>query len=200
MAGIIAANALDLGDLAGAISNNGSGLNGIGRGKPKRGGSLTFGTDAEEQGFDPTQARFDEVGVMYARTVFDPLTIINAKGAWEPYLAQSVTANATYTAWTITLRPNVVFHDGTPCNGAAMLTNFEAQKKSLLLGIVLGPIVDSFTQTGPLTVAVNLKSPWVSYPLYLAGGIGGQSAYQAGVQARLRGLLCPVGARCLHVS
>ena len=177
-AGIAGASALGLpfGGPAGATTN-GPGRNGISKAKPKRGGSLVFGVDAEEQGFNPTTARFDEVGVMYARTVFDPLTIINAAGTWEPYLAQSVTANATYTAWTITLRPNVVSHDGTPCNGAAMLTNFEAQKKSLLLGIVLGPIVDSFTQTGPLTVAVNLKSPWVSYPLYLAGGIGGQSAY-----------------------
>ena len=152
MAGIIAANALDLGDLAGAISNNGSGLNGIGRGKPKRGGSLTFGTDAEEQGFDPTQARFDEVGVMYARTVFDPLTIVTQSGGWKPYLAKSVTSNPDFTAWTITLRPNVVFHDGTACDGAALTTNFEAQKASLLLGIILGPIVESITQSGPLSV------------------------------------------------
>ena len=32
---------------------------------------------------------------MYARTVFDPLTIIDAKGAWQPYLAQSVTPTPT---------------------------------------------------------------------------------------------------------
>ena len=75
--------------------------------------------DAEESGFDPTQARFDEVGVMYARTVFDPLTIVLTNGDWAPYLAESVVPNSSYTSWTVTLRPNVVFHDGTPCNGAA---------------------------------------------------------------------------------
>jgi ABC-type transport system substrate-binding protein len=178
-AGIAGASALGLGlpGTAGAVTN-GPGRNGISKATPKKGGSLVFGTDAEESGFNPTTARFDEVGVMYARTVFDPLTIINAAGTWEPYLAQSVTANATYTSWTITVRPNVVFHDGTPCDGAALLTNFEAQKASLLLGtLILVPIVDTISQTGPLAVTLTMKSPWTSFPLYLAGGIGGQSAY-----------------------
>jgi ABC-type transport system substrate-binding protein len=197
-AGIAGASALglDLPLVAGAASTNGPGRNGISTAKPKRGGSLVFGVDAEESGFNPTTARFDEVGVMYARTVFDPLTIINAQGTWEPYLAQSVTPNSTYTSWTIQVRPNVVFHDATPCDGAALLTNFEAQKASLLLGIILGPIVDSITQSGPLSVTVNLKSPWVSFPLYLAGGIGGQSAYMCApsmLAAKNGGTTQPVG-------
>src|ERR1700690_2353777 len=111
-AGFAAVNAfgLDLGGIAGATTN-GPGRNGISTATPKKGGTLVFGVDAEESGFNPTTARFDEVGVMYARTVFDPLTIIDAQGAWQPYLAQSVTPNADHTAWTITVRPNVVFHD-----------------------------------------------------------------------------------------
>jgi len=179
-AGIVGASALglDLSGIAGAASTNGPGRNGISTATPKKGGSLVFGVDAEESGFNPTTARFDEVGVMYARTVFDPLTIINAQGAWEPYLAETVTPNPDHTSWTITLRPNVVFHDGTACDGAAMLTNFEAQKASLLLGtLILVPILDTITQSGPLAVTLTFKSPWVSFPLYLAGGIGGQSAY-----------------------
>jgi ABC-type transport system substrate-binding protein len=179
-AGIAGASALglDLPGIAGAASTNGPGRNGISTATPKRGGSLVFGVDAEESGFNPTTARFDEVGVMYARTVFDPLCIINAQGTWEPYLAQTVTPNADHTAWTIAVRPNVVFHDGTACDGAALLTNFEAQKASLLLGtLILVPILDSITQAGPLSVTLTFKSPWVSFPLYLAGGIGGQSAY-----------------------
>ena len=64
--------------MAGATTN-GPGRNGVSTKTPKKGGSLVFGVDAEEQGFDPTQARFDEVGVMYARTVFDPLTIVTGQ-------------------------------------------------------------------------------------------------------------------------
>jgi peptide/nickel transport system substrate-binding protein len=177
-AGLAGASALgfDLGE-AGATTN-GAGRNGVSTAKPKKGGSLVFGIDAEESGFNPTTARYDEVGVMYARTVFDPLTIINAKGTWEPYLAQSLTPNADMSAWTITVRDNVVFHDGTPCDGAALLANFMAQKASLLLGtLILVPILQSIAQTGPNAVTLTFKQPWVSFPLYLAGGIGGQSAY-----------------------
>ncbi len=177
-AGLAGASALEMGwdGIAGATTN-GPGRNGVTKAKPKKGGSLVFGVDAEEQGFDPTQAQFDEVGVMYARTVFDPLTIILANGNWAPYLAESVVPNSSYTAWTITLRPNVVFHDGTPCNGAALVTNLRAQSKSLLNGVVINPRLASITQTGPLAATITFKSPWVPFPYYLAGGIGGQIAY-----------------------
>jgi ABC-type transport system substrate-binding protein len=177
-AGIAGASALglDLSGMAGAATN-GPGRNGVSTKTPKKGGSLVFGVDAEESGFDPTQARYDEVGVMYARTVFDPLTIITETGGWAPYLAESVVPNSDYTSWAVTLRPNLVFHDGTPCNGAALLTNFVAQDKSSLTGIVLSPVLDSFTQTGPLTVTMALKKPWAPFPYWLAGGIGGQIAY-----------------------
>ncbi len=177
-AGFAGASALGLGwDGIASATTNGPGLNGISTKTPKKGGSLVFGVDAEESGFDPTTARFDEVGVMYARTVFDPLTIVTASGGWAPYLAESVVPNAAYTAWTITLRPNVVFHDGTPCNGAALVTNLEAQAKSLLTGVIVSPILVSITQTGPLAATITFKSPWVPFPFYLAGGIGGQIAY-----------------------
>jgi ABC-type transport system substrate-binding protein len=195
-AGFAGASALGLGwdGIAGATTN-GPGRNGISKQTPKKGGSLTFGVDAEESGFDPTQARFDEVGVMYARTVFDPLTIVLANGDWAPYLAESVVPNTSYTAWTITLRPNVMFHDGTPCNGAALLTNLQAQSKSLLTGIVINPTLVSIAQTGPLAATITFKSPWVPFPYYLAGGIGGQIAYMAApsMLASKTGTSNPVG-------
>ena len=103
--------------------------------------------------------------------------------------------NAAYTSWTVTLRPNLVFHDGTPCNGAALLTNFQAQAKSLLTGIVLSPTLVSITQTGPLAVTITFKAPWVPFPYYLAGGIGGQIAYVAApsMLANPNGTTHPVG-------
>jgi peptide/nickel transport system substrate-binding protein len=164
-----AAGAAALGDdPAGAVYTNGPGRNGIAHTKPKRGGTLVFGTDAEEQGFDPTSARYDEVGFLYARTVFDPVAIVTATGAVEPFLAQSITPNADYTAWTVTLRPNLVFHDGTPCDGAALLLNVEKQLASALTGPAIKSFVSSVTQTSPLAIRFNLTSPWVSFPYGLA--------------------------------
>ena len=195
-AGLAGASALDLSweNLAGAV-NNGPGRNGVSTAKPKKGGHLIFGVDAEEVGFDPTSAHYDEVGVMYARTVFDPLTIVNVSGGWEPYLAQSVTSNAALTAWTITLRPNVLFHDGTACDGAALLTNLQAQAKSLLTGIVLTPILVSIVQTGPLAVTLTFSKPWAPFPYWLAGSIGGQIGYVVApsMLANKNGTSNPVG-------
>ncbi len=160
-----------------ASSASGNAGNGITSATPKRGGSLVFGVTAEESGFNPTNAKFDSVGVMYARTVYDPLTIITADGNWAPYLAESVVPNAEYTEWTITLRPNVLFHDTTPCDGAAYALNVEAQLKGLITGLVLPTIVTTYSQVGPLAVKITMKEPWVPFPYYLAGGIGGQPAY-----------------------
>ncbi len=151
---------------------------GISTATPKKGGQLIFGVDAEEKGFSTTQGTFDEVGLLYARTVFDPLMIIANDGTPQPYLAQSVTPNADYTVWTITLRPNLVFHNGAPCDAAALASNFEQQQSSALTG----PEFTSFSNiavTSPLTVTVTMNSPWVPFDYYLAGGIGGQIAYVA---------------------
>lgn len=179
-----------------AEKTNGPGRNGISTANPRKGGSLTFGTTAEEQGFNASSARFDSVGVMYARTVFDPLTIITAKGTWAPYLAQSVTPSPDYTSWTITLRPTVLFHDNTPCDGAALLLNLETYLTAFLTGIALKPIVQTFRQTGPLSVQVNVKQPWVSLPFFLAGGTGGQVAWvmaPAMIKAKTGGTDNPIG-------
>ncbi len=163
--------------VAGAATAGGH-PNGVSKARPRRGGTLVFGTEAEEEGFSPTQSTFDATGILYCRTVFDPLAIIAANGTVQPYLAQSITPNADYTSWAITLRPGVVFHNGAPCDGAALLANFNAQKGSLLTGQELTSVT-SITQTGPLQVTVTMNAPWVSFAFYLAGGIGGQLAWIA---------------------
>jgi peptide/nickel transport system substrate-binding protein len=152
--------------------------NGVSTATPKPGGQLIFGVDAEEKGFSTTQGTYDEVGILYARTVFDPLMIIGANGTPQPYLAQSVTPNADYTVWTITLRPNLVFHNGTPCDSAALEANIAAQRSSGLTGPVLTNVA-STSVVNSLTVTVTMKTPWVPFDYYLTGGIGGQVAYVA---------------------
>src|SRR5580658_6907529 len=87
---------------AGATTN-GVGRNGVSTAKPKRGGSLVMGIDTEEGGFDPTSARWDEGGFLYGRTVFDPIAIVTSTGQVQPFLAESITHNADYTSWVITL-------------------------------------------------------------------------------------------------
>ena len=160
---------------AGASLTNGPGRNGISTAKPKRGGSITFGMDTEEGGFNPTTARWDEGGFLYGRTVFDPLAIVTTTGQVEPYLAQSITSNADFTVFTITLRSGINFHDGTPLNAAALELNLQKQQASILTGSAFVNI-ESIQVTGPLSVAITTKTPWEELPYYLAEA---QTAYIA---------------------
>ena len=102
--------------------------------------------------------------MLYARTVFDPLTIIATDGSVQPYLAQSVTPNEDYSVWTITARPRVQFHDGTACDAAAIAGSIEHFKDNLL-GVTFNRrrsnIIGAPT---PDTVTITLKQPWVPVP------------------------------------
>lgn len=150
-----------------------------GIGKPVLGGNLVIGTEAEEPGFNPATSRFDTTGVLYARTVFDPLAIINAQGQVVPYLAKSITPNADYSVWTITLRPNVYFHDGQALDASILKENLDYYKNYFPgnLTFISIPLIESVSVVDSLTVQVNMSSPWVPFDYYLAGLIGGQIAY-----------------------
>ncbi|MGH9172179.1 MAG: ABC transporter substrate-binding protein [Acidimicrobiales bacterium] len=145
----------------------------------KLGGSVVFGTEAEESGMDPTYGHFDSTGVLYARCVFDPLAMVTESGQVVPYLAQSITPNSTYTKWQIRMRPNIKFSDGTDCDADAMLFCMEHFQSSLLTGYALNywETKNAVTKVDDLTIQINMVAPWVSFPAWLCGYIGGQVAY-----------------------
>jgi peptide/nickel transport system substrate-binding protein len=166
---------------------------GVGSGKPKMGGTVTFGTEAEEAGIDPTYAHFDSTGVMYARAVYDPLAIILFDGSVAPYLAESIVPNSNYTEWTITVRPNVVFHDGTPCDGQALLFCMREFLYSLLTNFAFTNYMDvkdpkkAVTLAGPNSITMHMLQPWVPFKYWLAGYIGGQMAYMFSPKQYMKG-------------
>jgi peptide/nickel transport system substrate-binding protein len=138
---------------------------------PKPGGSVTYGLEAETGGgWCPSTARLAISGVEVGAAIYDTLMVPNTKNEMVPYLAKSVTPNATYDSWVITLRDGIKFQDGTPLDSAALLRNFEEYRKSSLIGAALQNI-DTVTATGPLEVTVTTKTPWPEFPwfLYLDG-------------------------------
>lgn len=139
---------------------------------PKQGGDLTMGVEAEIDGFDPTQNRFDITGHLYATTIYDPLTQIGKDGKAHPYLAESVTPDSTYKTWTITVRPNVTFTNGDPLTGAVVAADLTAQTKSLLTGSALNDVDHVAAGPGPLSAQVFTKRAWTVFPLYLSGQLG----------------------------
>ncbi len=134
---------------------------------PKPGGSVTYGLEAETGGgWCPTSARLAISGIEVGAAIYDTLMVPNTKGKMVPYLAKSVTPNAAYTEWKITLRDGIKFHDGTPLNADALVQNFDAYRKSALIGAALKDVT-STVATGPLEVTVTTGRPWYQFPWYL---------------------------------
>jgi ABC-type transport system substrate-binding protein len=144
---------------------------GIGKGTPRRGGTLTVGVNSEIDGFLPAVNHWDNSGYDYANAVFDTLTRVAADGTAQPHLAESVVANSDGTVWTITLRPSVVFHDGSPLTSDVLVANFQALLHSPLTGQAVAPVTD-VRATGPLSVEVTTNEPLVAFPYYLSTQVG----------------------------
>jgi peptide/nickel transport system substrate-binding protein len=140
-------------------------------GTPTPGGKLTVGLEGETDGFNPTKDRWAISGTEIGLAVFDPLVAFDAELVAQPYLAQSLTPSDDYLEWTITVRPNITFHDGSPLTGAAIATMFTSHLASPLTRPALGPI-ESAAATGDLTCVVTMSTPWVTFPEVLTSQLG----------------------------
>jgi peptide/nickel transport system substrate-binding protein len=139
-------------------------------GEPVVGGELTYGIRSDGTGFDTTSpitpASQDVLGPMN-----DPLVAIDENSDWAPNLAENLTPNADFTEWTITLRPDVRFHDGEPVDAEAVVANLEAVIGSPTVGFALAAI-ESVTAVDDLTVSVTMSTPWATFPFFLTGQPG----------------------------
>ena len=148
--------------------------------KPRTGGTLTFGLEAETAaGFCLPDALLAASGIEVVSAIYDTLVTLNAKGQYVPYLAKSVVPNADYTQWTITLRPGIKFQNGEPLDAAAVKLNLDAYrgknpKISALLNTFVFLNIADVTVSGPLSVVVTTKTPWPAFPafLFLSGRAG----------------------------
>lgn len=167
-----------------------SGLDGVG--DPQRGGQLVYGLEAEvsEKGYCLPEAELAISGMQVARALYDTLTVPDADGDYVPYLAKAVEHDDTYETWTISLRPDVLFHDGTVLDATVVKNNLDAYRGAyptrspLLFSFVLSNI-DDVEVVNQLTVRVRTKQPWVAFPavLYASGRLGIMAQSQLDAEA-----------------
>ena len=126
---------------------------------PKAGGTLTVGTFTETPSLDPvTNVGTGVTGGMELAALYDVLMSYDtATGKFSPRLAQSLTPNADLTVWTLKLRPNITFTDGTPYDAAAVVFNLKRHidLKGRSLGLVSS--MKSFDTPDNLTVVITLE-------------------------------------------
>ena len=136
------------------------------QGEPVTGGSITFGLEAETTSWLPGEGQFANSGVSVAYALYDPLIKRSADGELKPYLAESMEPNEDLTEWTLTLRPDIQFHDGTPLDAAALMSNFEqlradgTQTASAYDGVTMEVVDD-------LSVRYTLPAPDSAFPAVL---------------------------------
>ena len=99
---------------------------------PVFGGSIAMGLEAEPNGFRPWEDGCSDPCVNMARTIFDPLIQQNGEGEYEGYLAESIEANEDFTVWTMTLRPDVAFHNGVPLTAQTIIDMFAVQQSGAI--------------------------------------------------------------------
>lgn len=149
-------------------------------GEPQYGGKAVYGLEAETtNGYCLPEGQLAIAGIQVARTLYDTLTVPNGDGGFEPFLAESVTPNAEYTQWTIDLRDGVKFHDGTDLTATVVKNNLDAFRgqypaRSALLFVFVLQDIDTIDVVDDLTLVVNTKRPWASFPstLYSSGRLG----------------------------
>ncbi|WP_250556138.1 ABC transporter substrate-binding protein [Pseudonocardia lacus] len=164
-------------------------------GTPVRGGTLVVGMYTESRGLDPTVGNS-----LMASAIYDSLLKMDRDGRPQPQLAESMTSPDGGTTWTLTLRPGVTFHDGTPLDADAVVFNVRRQLDNpTALGHLYTEPIAAMTATDPLTVTFTLKRATSTFPMSFAlpfssgnlGTIASPTAVQASGDAYTRN---PVGA------
>lgn len=127
------------------------------------GGTLTYGVQLLAASLDPTKtaARGGSGGEALA-AVYDVLVAYDTEtDTFEPKLAKSLVANDDATTWTLTLREDVKFSDGTPLDAAAVAASIDRYNQGRGNGSDLWlKSVDSIVPAADGASAVfNLKAP-----------------------------------------
>lgn len=128
-----------------------------------RANDLSFGGAESLDPLSPN--RFYEVNdLIYSRLVRQ-----DDAGQPSPELATSWKANANATEWTLTLQPDVTFHDGSAFDAADVaysLGRIEDPALESPVSAVLG-FIDRVEVVDPLTVKIILETPHAGLPILL---------------------------------
>ena len=143
-------------------------------GEPTEGGSIIFGVESTIATLDPAGNLAQPSDIDMALAIYDPLVTFDAKGKYAPALATKWVSSADLKTWTLTVRDDVTFSDGTPFNAEAVQKNFERYKDPAT-ACTCKPVVDlidSVKATNPTTVVFTLTGANAFFISALTGPIG----------------------------
>lgn len=135
---------------------------------------MVIGLTAETNGWNPALSQWADAGTLVGSSIMEPLMYIDKDGGFVPYLAESVTPNDKADVWTIKIKPNIAFHDGTTLSAEVVKQNldFYRQGEGALSALAQKGLFKDIIVKDPLTVEVQLTQPWGAYPTAISAGSG----------------------------
>jgi ABC-type transport system substrate-binding protein len=145
--------------------------------KPRPGGSVTFLQDNEPVAWDGARMGTGSLQNM-AYFAYDTLVRVDGEGKLVPHLAQSLTASSGNTVWTLKLRPNLKFTDGTAFDAAAIVTNWDRYKDPATAAQCATQIksMASYTAVDATTLRITMPQPYAFLPSLLENNCVGSIA------------------------
>jgi len=150
----------------------------------QRGGTLVALLEAESDTWDIPGANCAVSCISVMNQVADNLIIADANNELQPFLLESFSTNDDFTEWTLVMRDGVVFHDGTPADGAAVQRSLIEMASGILQGQVFldlaggaSPLLGGDPSTAiqlvdDKTVTVSFDVPFATFGYNLAGRTG----------------------------
>lgn len=161
---------------------------------PRQGGVLRIALHEDPPNLDPHQSSaFVDRHVF--QNLFDKLVDLNQDLEIVPMLATSWQISDGGRTYTFKLRPNVIFHDGTPFNADAVQYNFERMQDPSFGSPRRAEVnlVKSVTVVDDLTTIISLEKPFSPFLSILSDRAGMMVSPTAARQAGKNFLLSPVG-------
>ena len=106
-------------------------------------------------------------------TIYEPLFTMSPEGNVIPYLAESLDTDADNMTYTVNLRDDVYFSDGSKLDADALLWNFENFKENGLTASTHFGTVDHFEKVSDKAVKIVMEtwSSQIPYSLCSAAGL-----------------------------
>jgi len=143
-------------------------------GTPRQGGAITFGVESQTASLDPAGNLAQPSDVDMALAIYDPLIAYDDKGNLAPSLATKWENSPDLKTWTITVRSDVKFQDGTPFNADSVTKQFERFKAPATACTCKEQVapVKSVTTKSATEVVFVLDTPNAFWSSTLAGILG----------------------------
>jgi peptide/nickel transport system substrate-binding protein len=121
-------------------------------------GDLIFVRNQDFATFNPDLAQNDSLFIQ--QQVYEPLFMITPDGKdVKPWLAKSAKVSSDKVTWTIKLRTDIKFSNGTPMTSADVKFSLDKATAGNGWGF-LNTAIDKITTPSPDTVVIKTKFPW----------------------------------------